>query len=97
MITYTAVTLCGNRLETAHTMANNCFANLTSLVETNFICDATEGQDVNGLYKRQTAVTTSYNSCTNLTQVMVTVYIKDRRTLAFSNDYESVQAVYTSY
>jgi prepilin-type N-terminal cleavage/methylation domain-containing protein len=91
---YTAVTLCRNRLETARTFG---FASLASLKETNFVCNANGGSDPDGLYKRMTFVNPSYGGSTNLTEITVRVYIKDRETLSFSNQYEAVQSIYTQY
>lgn len=90
---YVAVTLCKNRLETARTMG---FNSLTSLRETAYICDATGGADPEGTYRRATEVTTGFLSSTNLTEVKVTVTIKDGSTGVFSNVCEIVQSIYTA-
>ena len=91
---YVAATLCKNRLETARTFG---FDNITSLRETNFICNANGGQDADGRYNRKTEVTANYLSSTNLAEVKVTVAIKDRTMLVFSNENEIVQSILTRY
>jgi Tfp pilus assembly protein PilV len=94
---YVAVTLCRNRLETARTLGTPSLNTLTNMWETNFVCNANGGQDSDGMYMRITAITTNYLLCTNLTEVKVTVMIKDRKSLTFSNEYESVQSIFTGY
>jgi prepilin-type N-terminal cleavage/methylation domain-containing protein len=95
---YIAVNLCRNRLENANVFTYNTgFESLTTLRETNFVCSDTGAADPDGRFMRSTAVIENYLSASNLTEMVVTVAIRDRISLSFSNQSETVQTIFTRY
>ena len=78
-LSYAAYNLAKNRIETLKTMS---FGNLPSADETDTILDADAVPDTNGIYKRNTSVTTSYAGDANVTQLTVTVDYKIKNVFA---------------
>jgi len=96
---YIAENIARNRLEQAKTMS---FSNLIALNESNTIVDASGNAPnpiSNGRFQRSTTVTTNMLSNTNLLQLVVTVVIQNRVSLAFdtNKDTEAMSEVFTGY
>lgn len=91
-LSYSAYNLAKNRLET---LKNTSFGSLSSAVETDTILDSNGVPDTNGGFKRNTSVTTNYNSDSHLARVTVTVDYKVKN--VFANKPASLDTVIFEY
>ena len=89
---YKAYNLAKNRLETLKTIS---FGNLSASAETDTVLDADGVPDTDGIFKRNTTVSTSYNGDTHLTSVLVTVDYKINN--SFVNKPITLQTVIFEY
>ncbi len=87
---YTAYNLAKNRIENLKSFS---FADLSLAAETNTLLDQDGVPDLDGNFERSTAVTASYNSDPNLTQVTVTVNYKYRGAWA-TNPIQMASVIY---
>ncbi len=88
---YTAVNLCKNRLEKARTFD---FDQLDLFAEANVVVNASGSPDYRAQYRRSTTVT-EINS--NLVQFNVVVEIRNRVTLAFDGEQETLSSYIANY
>jgi prepilin-type N-terminal cleavage/methylation domain-containing protein len=89
---YVAISLAKNRLERAR---NFLYQDLKLLAESRLIVNDNGAPDPNGRFQRTTAVNTNYAS--NLTEIMVTVKIRNPHTGLFTPDHETIQSLFTKY
>lgn len=88
---YTAVNLCKNRLEKARTFD---FDQLDLFAEANVIVNASGSPDYTAQYRRSTTVTEIND---NLVQFSVVVEIRDRVTLTFDDEQETISSYIANY
>ena len=93
---YVAVSLCKNRLERARTLA---YGSLSTLAESNERMDDNGTPDDNGWFMRSTTVNTNYtaNGATNVTQIVVTIKIRDWKKNMFLGECEHLDSLYCDY
>ena len=82
---YTAVNLAKNRIEQAKALD---WTQLPLMVEDGTVVDGQGDPDSDGRFRRSTVVDTTR---TNLTEFVVLVAVRDRRTLAFGDESEMVR------
>ncbi len=95
---YVAISLAKNRVERAR---NFLYADLKLLAETDLTVDENGNPDPNGGYRRTTIVDTNYAAAhglpSDLTEVVVTVKIRNPRTGLFTADQETIQTLFVEY
>ena len=89
---YVAATLCKNRLERAR---NFDYQDLHLLAENDLVVDDNGAPSSKGFFARTTTVNT--NLATGLTQVTVTVKIKNKKTGRFGPGKEELSTIFTEY
>jgi prepilin-type N-terminal cleavage/methylation domain-containing protein len=89
---YVAVQLAQNRLERARTIA---YSELPLLAESNLIVDETGAPTIAGRFRRTTVTTTNY--APNVTQVAITVEMRNTKTGQFQGEAETLVMLYTEY
>jgi hypothetical protein len=89
---YIAISLAKNRLERAR---NFLYNDLRLMAETNLTVNDNGNPDPEGRFRRTTEVNTAY--ATNLTEVIVTVKIRNPRTGLFTPDNETIRTLFTEY
>lgn len=86
---YVAINLANNRLERARNLQ---YATLGSLAENQLVMDADSAPNTfGGMFRRTTTVNTNYG--VNLTEIVVQVDIRNRKTGQFSGVSEAVASV----
>ena len=91
-LSYTANNLAKNHLETLKSIP---FSSLTSAAETDTRVDSLGVPDEDGVFKRNTTVTTSYSSDANLVRLTVTVDYQVKK--VFSGNPVSISTVVFQY
>ncbi len=89
---YVAATLCKNRLERAR---NFDYQDLHLLEEYDLVVDDNGSPSSRGVFARTTTVNT--NLATGLTQVTVTVKIRNKKTGQFGPGKEELSTIFTEY
>jgi len=89
---YIAISLAKNRLERAR---NFLYGDLKLMAETDLTVNDNGNPDPVGRFRRTTVVNTSY--ATNLTEVIVTVKIRNPHTGLFTPDNETIRTLFTEY
>lgn len=89
---YIAVVMANNRIERAK---NFEYKDLSLLAESNVVLDEDGAGDPNGWFRRTTTVNTNFAS--RLTELTVTVQIRDRATKEFKTQAETVTTLLTEY
>ncbi len=88
---YVAVQLANARLERAR---NIQYASLSQLVENNVVIDAMGTPSLNGQFRRTTTINPNYGS--NLTEFVIQVDIRNRKTGLFGSVNETIASVLPS-
>lgn len=88
---YTAINIAKNRVEKARTLN---FSMLDLFQENGVVVDYNGNPDPNGAFKRNTVIS---NVATNLVEIIVTVDIRNRVTLGFAGENETVRSYLTEY
>lgn len=93
---YQAINLAKSRLERAQLLATRAFSTLASLAETNLPVNVNGGivSAEEAMFRRTTAVT---NIATNLTEIIVTVDIRNRNTWNFDDGTNTIREVLRTY
>ncbi len=89
---YVAVNLAKNHLERAR---NYRYADLYLLAEDNLVMNENGGPDNRGRFRRTTAVNDDHSP--GMTEITVTVHIRNRRTGEFGDEKESMSSLFTEY
>ena len=88
---YTAINIAKNRLEKARTLN---FSTLSLFQENGTIVDYNGNPDPNGAFRRTTVIS---NVATNLVEIIITVDIRNRVTLGFTGEQETLRSYLTEY
>lgn len=88
---YTAINIAKNRLEKARTLN---FSMLDLFQENGVVVDYNGNPDPNGAFKRSTVIS---NVATNLVEIIITVDIRNRVTLGFAGENETLRSYLTEY
>jgi prepilin-type N-terminal cleavage/methylation domain-containing protein len=88
---YVAVQLANSRLERAR---NIQYASLSQMIENNVVMDANGVPNANGSFRRTTTVNANYGS--NLTEFVIQVDIRNRKTGQFGSVNETLASVLPS-
>ena len=91
---YIAISLAKNRLERAR---NFFYSDLQLLSESDMIVDDNGTPDPDGKFKRTTEVNTNTTYGAGLTEIIVTVKIRNPHTGLFTPDNESIRTLFTEY
>ncbi|HRZ11663.1 MAG TPA: prepilin-type N-terminal cleavage/methylation domain-containing protein [Kiritimatiellia bacterium] len=89
---YVAVNLAKNHLERAR---NFRYADLYLLAEDNLVMNENGGPDNRGRFRRTTVVDDDY--ATGVTEITVTVQVRNRRTGEFGEEKEQISSLFTEY
>ncbi len=91
-LSFSAYSLAKSHIETLKSLP---FSNLTSAAETDAVINETGVPDVDGIFKRNTAISANYENDSNLVQVTVTVDYQVKG--QFANKPASLSAVVFQY
>lgn len=89
---YVAVNLAKNHIERAR---NYRYADLYLLAEDNLVMNENGGPDNQGRFRRTTVVNDDY--ATGMTEITVTVQVRNRRTGEFGDEKEEISSLFTEY
>lgn len=89
---YIALSLAKNRLERAR---NFLYSDLKLMAETDLTVNDNGNPDPNGRFRRTTSVDTNYAA--GLTEMIVTVKIRNPHTGLFTTDNETIRTLFTEY
>ena len=95
---YVAINLARNQLERAGSYTEPGQLNSLSLLrESNAVVNTTGASDGEGDFRRTTMITAGVSGVSNLTELVVTVEIRNRKTLGWTGEREVLRCYFTEY
>ena len=95
---YSAINIAKNRIELVRIYQNSqtdtFIEEIDFFIENNIVVDATGAPDVNGNFRRSTVPSVISS---NLVEIAVTIELRDRKTLSFDGEQETLTSYFTEY